>query len=111
MKLAQKKCIPCEDKSIQPFTRPQAKEFAGLVPGWILAKNAQKISRTYLFPDFVHALKFVNRVGKIAEREGHHPDIAFHYNQVVLDLWTHSIKGLSENDFIVAAKISAITIK
>ena len=61
-----------------------------------------------LFSDFKTALKFVNAVGKIAEREGHHPDIAIHYNQVVLDLWTHSIGGLSENDFIVAAKIDAM---
>lgn len=111
MKLTQKKCIPCEDKNMKPFTRPQAKEYAVLVPEWILAKNAQKISRTVLFSDFVQALKFVNSVGKLAEREGHHPDISIHYNQVVLDLWTHSIKGLSENDFILAAKIDALLRK
>ena len=96
---------------MKPFTRPQAKEYAVLVPEWILSKNAQKISRIVLFPDFVHAIMFVNRVAKIAEREGHHPDVAIHYNQVTLDLWTHSIGGLTENDFIVAAKISAIAIK
>ncbi len=110
MKLTQKKCIPCEDKSIKPFTRPQAKEYAILVPEWTLAKNAQKISRTVMFPDFVQALKFVNRVGKLAEREGHHPDISIHYNQVSFELWTHSIKGLSENDFILAAKINALNL-
>lgn len=111
MKLTQKKCIPCEDKTMQPFTRPQAKEYAVLVPEWTLSRDAKKITRTVVFPDFVTALAFINRVGKLAEREGHHPDIAIHYNQVVFDIWTHSIKGLSENDFIIAAKIDALLRK
>lgn len=108
MNLTKKKCIPCEDKSIKPMSRAATRDYVAAVPAWDLAKNAKKITREFLFSDFKTALKFVNAVGKIAEREGHHPDIAIHYNQVVLDLWTHSIGGLSENDFIVAAKIDAM---
>lgn len=88
------------------MTRVQAGDYAKLLPDWELAKNGRKISRTILFRDFVSAMAFVGKAAKIAEREGHHPDIAVSYNKVTLDLWTHSIGGLSENDFIVAAKIS-----
>lgn len=77
---------------------------------WDLAKNNKKISRIILFKDFVTAMAFVGKVAKIAQREGHHPDIAISYNKVTLDLWTHSIGGLSENDFIVAAKINEALI-
>ena len=108
MKLTQKKCIPCEDSSIKPFTKVQAREYAVLVPTWELATNAKKISRTVLFKDFVKALAFVNKVGTLAEKEGHHPDIIINYNKVTFELWTHSIGGLSENDFIIAAKINAL---
>jgi 4a-hydroxytetrahydrobiopterin dehydratase len=108
MNLTKKKCIPCEDKTMKPFTTKQAKEYMKHVPKWELAKNAKKISRTWLFKDFVKALAFVTKVAKVAEREGHHPNISIDYNKVTLDLWTHSIGGLSENDFIVAAKINAL---
>jgi 4a-hydroxytetrahydrobiopterin dehydratase len=111
MNLTKKKCIPCEDKSLKPFTRSQAREYSILVADWELAKNAKKISRKILFKDFILAMKFVNKVAKIAEKEGHHPDITIHYNQVVLDVWTHSIGGLCENDFILAAKINAAAAK
>lgn len=77
------------------------------IPQWEIIKGKQ-ISRTWLFKDFVQALKFVNSVGKLAEKEGHHPDVLISYNKVVLDLWTHSIGGLSENDFILAAKIDQV---
>ncbi len=107
MNLAKKKCIPCEDKSIKPFNKKEAAAYMKQIPKWELIKGKQ-ISRTWLFNDFVQALKFVNSVGKLAEKEGHHPDILISYNKVVLDLWTHSIGGLSENDFIVAAKIDVL---
>ena len=77
------------------------------IPQWEIIKGKQ-ISRTWLLKDFVQALKFVNSIGKLAEKEGHHPDILISYNKVVLDLWTHSIGGLSENDFILAAKIDQV---
>ena len=106
MNLTKKKCIPCEDKSLKPFTRVQAKDYMDFLPDWILEPGAKKITRSMVFGDFVEALKFVNKAGKLAEKEGHHPDIFISYNKVVLELFTHSIKGLSENDFIVAAKIN-----
>jgi 4a-hydroxytetrahydrobiopterin dehydratase len=108
MKLSKKKCIPCEDKAIKPFTKKEAIGYLKQTPKWSLAKNSKKISRTWLLRDFVHALKFVNSIGKIAEKNDHHPDISISYNKVILDLWTHSIGGLSENDFIVAAKIDLL---
>jgi 4a-hydroxytetrahydrobiopterin dehydratase len=108
MKLSQKKCIPCEEKTMKPMKRADTQAYLIELPKWILAKNAKKISRTWLFKDFVHALKFINQVGVIAEKNGHHPDIFVSYNKVTLDLWTHSIGGLSENDFIVAAKIDKL---
>lgn len=106
--LTKKKCIPCEDANMKPFTKNQAQEYLALVPGWELAKNNKSISRTVLLKNFVTALKKVNDVGAIAEQEGHHPDIAIHYNRVDLKLYTHSIGGLTENDFIVAAKINRL---
>ena len=85
------------------------------VPGWALAtdddpdkglKNA-RIFKEYKFKDFIGAMNFVDKVAELAEEEGHHPDIHINYNKVLLELWTHAIGGLSENDFILAAKIDA----
>jgi 4a-hydroxytetrahydrobiopterin dehydratase len=68
-----------------------------------------KIRKEFVFPDFVTAMDFANRVGDIAEEEGHHPDLHIYYGKVIVELWTHAIGGLSENDFIVAARINQIT--
>lgn len=106
--LTKKKCIPCEKKGIKPFDRTQAEEYMSQVPGWVIADDAKKITREYVFKDFIASVDFVNAIADIAEEEGHHPDISIFYNKVRLELWTHSIGGLSENDFIVAAKIDAI---
>lgn len=73
--------------------------------------NGKKISRAFQFKTFFQAIAFVNNTSKIAEQEGHHPDIHIYYNKVVIELSTHSINGLSENDFILAAKIDEITLK
>ncbi len=78
------------------------------VPGWDLAQDGSRISRAFTFKDFHEALAFVNQVGTIAEEEGHHPDIHWWWNTVKLELTTHAIKGLSTNDFILAAKINAL---
>ena len=79
------------------------------ISGWKIEKtNPNKISRKFRFKNFKDAIKFVNKVASVAEREGHHPDFAIHYNRVVLTLWTHAIGGLSQNDFILAAKINEI---
>ena len=76
------------------------------VSGWSL--SGKWITKEFKFKNFVAAMKFVNRVADLAEEEGHHPDIHIHYNIVRFDIWTHAIDGLSENDFILAAKIDAL---
>ena len=106
--LKDKKCVPCEDAKTKPLTPRETRELINEMPAWILAKNNKKITRAWLFEDFVMAMKFVNQVAKLAEKQGHHPDITIWYNKVTLDLSTHSIKGLTENDFIVAAKIDGL---
>ena len=67
-----------------------------------------RISKEYKFKDFIGAINFIDRVAELAEMEGHHPDIHIYYNKVILELWTHAIKGLSVNDFILAAKVDAM---
>ncbi len=112
MKLSEKKCIPCEDNSIEPFSCDQVNKFAHQyapdIIGWKINDTCTRITMEKLLPDFMSAMQFVNSVAGIAESEGHHPDISVFYNRVQLDLWTHSIGGLCENDFIVAAKINEI---
>lgn len=111
MELSKRKCIPCEDKSLKPFDLERAEEYMVYVKGWVLDNKNEtlKISREFVFKDFVEALEFVNRVGDLAEMEGHHPDILIHsWNKVLITLYTHSIGGLSENDYILAAKINEI---
>lgn len=105
--LLKKKCIPCEDKNLKPFDRKEAEDYLAQTHGWTLDKDAKKISKEYKFKDFIGAINFVERVADVAEMEGHHPNINIDYNKVILELWTHSINGLSENDFIVAAKVDA----
>ena len=99
--------MPCEDKSVKPLSRVDAQDYLDELRGWVLDKDAKKISKEYKFQDFIGAINFVERVADIAEMEGHHPDIHIHYNKVLLELWTHAIGGLHENDFILAAKIDA----
>ncbi|KKR62638.1 hypothetical protein A2643_03765 [Candidatus Nomurabacteria bacterium RIFCSPHIGHO2_01_FULL_39_220] len=105
--LLKKKCVPCEDKNIKPLGRADAQDYLDEIPGWALDQDAKKISKEFKFQDFIGAINFVERVADIAEEEGHHPDIHIHYNKVLLELTTHAIGGLSENDFIMAAKIDA----
>ena len=78
-----------------------------LKEGWEFIES-QKITKQFEFEDFVKAMEFVNKVAEVAEKEGHHPDINIHYNQVEITLWSHYINGLSLNDFIIAAKIDQI---
>ncbi|MEN9582927.1 MAG: hypothetical protein RL641_881 [Candidatus Parcubacteria bacterium] len=105
--LTQKKCQACEG-GVAPLTKEEALSYMGEVSSWTLSDDAKKISREFKFKDFVKAMNFVESVADIAEMEGHHPDIHISYNKVLLELYTHSIKGLSENDFIVAAKVDQI---
>jgi 4a-hydroxytetrahydrobiopterin dehydratase len=105
--LLKKICVSCEGKGIKPFDKLQAEEYMGQVDDWSLDTESKKISKEYKFKDFIGAINFVNKVAEIAESEGHHPDIHINYNKVLLELSTHAIGGLSENDFIVAAKVDA----
>lgn len=109
MNLADKKCIPCEG-GMKPLSEEAAQTLAKEVPEWKLSGDNKSISREYIFNDFKEAMGFVNEVADSAEFEGHHPDIAISWNKVLLTFSTHSIGGLSENDFIVAAKINLISI-
>ena len=108
-KLINKTCVPCEG-GVEPLDAGQVREFAAQIPAWTVTQDNKKITRTWLLSDFVAAMKFINSVAGIAEQEGHHPDIHVSYNRVTIELYTHSIGGLSENDFIIAAKIDEIII-
>ena len=90
-----------------PLNRTESEGYMAQVSGWMLDEKGEKISKEYKFKDFIGAINFVNNVAEIAESENHHPDIKINYNKVLLELNTHAIGGLSENDFIVAAKIDA----
>lgn len=103
MKLAKRQCVPCRADTPRLTGDPLAALLDELGPDWDLAGD--RLRRTFRFPDFASALAFVNRIGEIAEREQHHPDIQLGWGRVSVELWTHAIDGLSENDFIVAAKI------
>ncbi len=103
--LINKKCVPCEG-GVLPFKRAEAEEYLKETPGWKIVEEGKKIKLEFKFKDFKEAMAFVNRVVELAEAEGHHPDFHIFYNRVVLELWTHAIGGLSENDFIVAAKVN-----
>ncbi|MDP2647723.1 MAG: 4a-hydroxytetrahydrobiopterin dehydratase [Candidatus Yanofskybacteria bacterium] len=105
--LTQKKCVPCEG-GIPPMKREQAHEYMSQTVGWELSSDDKKIRKEFKFGSFKEAIKFINNVARIAESENHHPDIYIFYNKVELELSTHAIKGLSENDFILAAKINKL---
>jgi 4a-hydroxytetrahydrobiopterin dehydratase len=100
--LASKKCEPCEG-GIQALKGEELRRFHSRIDGWTLI-NEHHLEKEYRFPDFRQALDFVNRLGEVAEEEGHHPDIFLTWGKVKVTLWTHSVGGLSENDFILAAK-------
>jgi len=106
--LANKKCVPCEDKNFPPFTPAQASDMMEHIPEWKLSEDARRLSRVFGFKDFSTALAFANEIGKVADEEWHHPDLRVSWGSVEVFLTTHSIKGLSENDFIVAAKIDLL---
>ena len=106
MKLAEKKCKPCEG-GIPPLTKEEVAILQkDLHHDWRV-ENEKRILRDFRFVNFKQAIHFVNRVAELAESEGHHPDIKVGYGYCSIQLWTHAIKGLSENDFILAAKIDA----
>lgn len=110
MSLAQKKCKPCE-AGTPPLSERQEEDLLEQLRGWKLVREEHhKITKTYEFPGFTDAIRFVVELGHVAEAEGHHPDLHVYYNKVVVDLWTHKIGGLSENDFVLAAKADEINV-
>lgn len=106
--LTDKRCVPCEGGT-PPLGAAQIKDLILQVPAWSLKEG--HLCRSFKFKTFAEAIRFVNSVAELAEEEGHHPNILIHYNKVDFDLWTHAIKGLSENDFILAAKIDRLGVQ
>lgn len=105
--LAEKSCTPCRG-GIPPLTQEEAVGYSRQAPDWQLLENATRIERTYRFKNFREAFGFVERAAAVAEAEGHHPDIRFGWGYVTVSLFTRKIKGLHENDFIMAAKLDGI---
>jgi len=102
-KLSEKHCIPCKG-GVPPLKAEEIRRLSSqLEKGWTVVNN-HHLEREYTFPDFQTALDFTNHIGRIAEEEAHHPDIALSWGRVKITLWTHKIDGLSESDFILAAK-------
>jgi 4a-hydroxytetrahydrobiopterin dehydratase len=105
MDLANRKCVPCESGTPK-LGADRIRELLGQVRGWE-AKD-DRLHKSFMFKDFVTAMEFLNRVAEVAESEQHHPDFAVHYNRVDFTIWTHTVGGLSENDFVLAAKIDTL---
>lgn len=105
--LKDKKCVPCEG-GVAPLSKETAKKFLAQVKGWELNPSATGISRQFQFKNFYQTMAFVNAVAWVANKENHHPDLDVGYNRCTVRYTTHAISGLSENDFICAAKIDAL---
>lgn len=104
--LAGKTCVPCRG-GVPPLKGEELLKLAGQVSGWNVI-DEHHITKTFTFPDFLQALAFTNKVGKLAEEQGHHPDIFLTWGKVDIKTWTHKINGLTESDFILAAKIEKL---
>ncbi len=104
--LASKNCVPCQG-GVPPLRGGELATLAKQVEGWSVA-DEHHLTKTYRFPDFRTALEFVNRVGALAEAQGHHPDLYLAWGKVEVKIWTHKIDGLTESDFILAAKIDRV---
>ncbi|MGH9430826.1 MAG: 4a-hydroxytetrahydrobiopterin dehydratase [Terriglobia bacterium] len=104
--LASKTCVPCKG-GVPPLKGAELAALESQVPGWNV-ENAHHLVRDFKFPDFAQALAFVNRVGEVAEQQGHHPDISLTWGKAGIKIWTHAIDGLTESDFIMAAKINKL---
>ncbi len=109
MELTKKHCVPCEGGE-PPATDDEIQPWLPHVPGWQVREvdGIKRLTKTFKFKDFVGSIDFVNRVKDIAEAEGHHPDLHISWNKVRIENWTHAVKGLHENDFILAAKINTL---
>lgn len=109
--LVGKKCKPCEG-GVDACTLDEARQQLSGLTGWHLVRDGQRIRKQWVVKHFQAAMDFFNRVAEVAEADGHHPDLHLEgYRNVAIELWTHAIGGLSENDFILAAKIDQIPIE
>ena len=109
--LSKKKCVPC-DGGIPGFDITEIHKYLKMVDGWEVKSDDSKIYyliKEFKFPNFLESQKFVNKVGDIAEKEGHHPDIWFGWGYAKIKIFTHAIKGLHESDFVLAAKVDKIS--
>jgi 4a-hydroxytetrahydrobiopterin dehydratase len=107
MDLTQKKCVACEG-DVPPLNKIEADVLIKQTPGWEVTDDAKWLKKEFKFKNFAEALAFTDKVGAVAESEGHHPDIEMGWGYVRIALTTHAINGLSENDFIVAAKVNSL---
>jgi 4a-hydroxytetrahydrobiopterin dehydratase len=109
MNLTEKHCRPCEG-GVPPLTEDEENALMNDLDGWdIERKGVHRIYKTWLQPTFIKAIEFVNEIARLAEEEGHHPELIINYRRVTVELSTHAILGLSENDFILASKIDLLT--
>lgn len=106
MELFKKRCIPCEG-NVPPLSPDEAGKLLAELSGWRIEEN-RKLKKEFTFKNFEQTMAFVNEIAKVAEEEGHHPDLEVSYGKLEVELTTHAIGGLSENDFILAAKIDRI---
>jgi len=109
-KLYQKKCLACDGNTL-PFDTSEIHKYLKKIDDWDVKKNSKKnyyLEKNFQFKNFVESQRFVNKVGSIAEAEGHHPDINFGWGYAKIEIFTHAIKGLAESDFILASKIDQI---
>jgi 4a-hydroxytetrahydrobiopterin dehydratase len=107
MNLSDKTCVPCQG-GMPPLNVEEAERLLAQTPGWSLIQDNTRLEKRFIFNNFAAALAFVNRVGEIAEQEGHHPDISFGWGYAKVVYFTHKIGGLHENDFVMAAKTNAL---
>lgn len=109
--LVKKKCLPCEG-GVEPSTLEEAQEQLVELEGWRLTHEGQRIRKDWRVKNFMAGMRFFDQCAKVAEEDGHHPDLHIEgYRNVSVELWTHAIGGLSENDFILAAKIDRLPIE
>ncbi|OAY69579.1 putative pterin-4-alpha-carbinolamine dehydratase [Ananas comosus] len=112
--LAAKNCVPCNSKDIRPMSEESANELLAQVQGWGLLTESgiMKLHRSWKVKNFIHGLEFFQLIADVAEAQGHHPDLHLvGWNNVKVELWTHSVGGLTENDFILAAKINSLNVE
>jgi 4a-hydroxytetrahydrobiopterin dehydratase len=109
--LAKKKCVPCEG-GVEAYSQEDARKQVASLPGWQLGPDGKKIRREWVVKDFMAGIKFFNEVARVAQAEDHHPDLHLAgYRKAAIELSTHAIGGLSENDFILAAKIDKLPVE